>query len=98
MLDCCSPQNAEQGRALRKPADGAGASAPTRSVWTRADVWSRPTTDSTTPARLAGTLMSVLGARSVSPFTAYSPKLTPNAACACATVPSAATYRPLDGV
>jgi hypothetical protein len=52
---------------------------------------SRPTTPLTVPARLSGMLTLPDGERTVLPCTLYIPKAVPKAACACATVPSAAT-------
>ena len=57
---------------------------------TRAAESSSPTT-AVTAARLAGTDRADSGACRISPSCWYSPIVAPNAACACATVPSAAT-------
>ncbi len=63
-----------------------------------AKLWSRPATACTIPASEDGTVTADSGARSVIPAVAYSPSATPNALCACATVPSAATKWLFDGV
>jgi len=63
-------------------------------VWSVTTNWalsSRPTTPETMPDSESGIVTSDSGERTVSPPTLYSPNVVPNAASACATVPSAET-------
>jgi len=60
-------------------------------VCTSAADSSSPTTPLTTDPSWLGTEMSELGDRRINPFTEKLPNVVPNAAAACATVPSAWT-------
>src|SRR5919204_2747443 len=84
------PQYADSGGEFRKPAGGGASLSMTLFVWTKKALSSSPTTPVTTSASELGIATSFDGERTVVPATEYSPNPVPNAASACATVPSAA--------
>ncbi len=85
-----SAQYVEHGGALTNAGEG-GASPEMWFVCTNCALSSRPRTPATTPDSEDGTVRFADGERTVSPFTRYLPKLTPNAVAACARVPSTDT-------